>query len=715
MRKWTLLLLLLSISFVLSGCNLFENETVDVTSIVINGEKDFIEIGEELSLTATVNPSDALQDVTWSSNHPEIISVANGKIKGLTAGTADIVATSKENSSIEVRVTITVNPAFAYDDPTSVTFEENVTYVNLDSFITLSTKVLPVTASQEVTYTSSDEIIATVDSLGKVTGHSLGIVTITASANADNTLFDTFLLEVIDGDVSEIIIQGFEELIEGDSTVLNAEVLPLGVSQDVSWSTNNPELATINESGQLTALKEGTVYVTAISNVNPNIFKIKKVVVKTEEIRINPTFNLDGYEIEIMTAEHAIHEHDPFDDNYNGLDKDAKQQAMTEVQQLFNCSFKFIPFPVEAPWGDVRVNWLNENASRNAVETDIFVSTTDWVKQLADGGSIVDLTDYYYLYGNNAMSRALIETSTYENKIYSFLSHDVGRVYTDKGILYNVALTETLGLESPAKLFNDGQWTYTDFSNYVKNAKIKLNQSQTVLSGKPGLYFAGMVNAAGVNLLDRYSTDLNYQNQYAVESSSVLRDLYQTTGWGSNGWDCDIQSFALGNSIFAVGEVWFVNSSGRWPNHLWDPAGNSVYGFVPFPYPDDFEKEDTKTFVYGGSCYMQAANRQYPTNVTEEYIYLAFTEVMLRTGEIMRSDPNFDEEEIAKRSISSRFTDEESVNAVTYFGKDNLIFDDIYARSHMLGSAFDQIICDGEDYHQVLAQLQISLDNPIVQ
>ncbi len=95
-------------------------ETVNVrtTGILVDPVDIAIQIGEEYAFTAGLTPSDADSPVVWKSDHPEIVSVdENGKVSGISTGTAVITAMSREGhkrSSSQVTVTV---PASVTVDP----------------------------------------------------------------------------------------------------------------------------------------------------------------------------------------------------------------------------------------------------------------------------------------------------------------------------------------------------------------------------------------------------------------------------------------------------------------------------------------------------------------------------------------------------------------------------------------------------------------------
>jgi len=720
MKKWITLTLVFILAFVFVGCKPDvddDDDLVNATAVTISGAKAEIEIAEEMQLTAAVVPSTAVQTVNWSTSDAAISTVdATGKVVGVAAGTVEIKAAAASNSKIFKSINVTVNAPVVVIDPTSVELTGTKTEVTMGSNITLVATVLPEGASQEVTFASSDEAIATVSSIGRVTGVAIGTVTITATVVANNTLTDTYEVTVIeeviipvDTDPEEIVIQGEDQMQVDTSILLVASVLPTGVNQNVTWSSSNAAIATVTAGGEVTALAEGTVYIIVTSTVDTNITMMHKIVVKPAPI-VEPYPNLGGYQIKIMAAGHAMFEHDPFLELYTGLDKTAKQTAWLEVETNFNCDLAVVAYPDVAPWGPSRISWLNEKAALNAAETDIFVSTTDWVKVLVDGGSVADVLEYYTLYGQNQMSAVMRAAATYKGGLYALPTVAAAGLQVDSGIFYNVAFVERLGLESPAKLFNEGGWTYTGFTNWVTEADALLAEGQTVLSGRPFYYWQGMVNAGGVKLADTLTQSMNLKHPYGVSAATILRNLYNL-GWGTNAWDAAATSFNEGNSIMQGGNLWFVRTDNRWPSTLWDAGGNSRFGYVPFPYPDALTKDNTRIGGVGGACYMQAAGRVYPVGVTAKDVYRAFTEMMLNTTKYVKADPTYSEDGIMTTAAESKVDDPESVIALVYFKRDKVIFDPLWTMltdATYIGPAIDQIVTLGSDYNEIMdAQMSV--------
>ncbi len=92
-----------------------------VTSVSIVPQQATLSINQQQQFTATVIGGAAVTDfgVTWSSTDATVASVdANGMVKAVKAGTANIIATSKANTNFRAVAPVVVTP----DQPSSVNF-----------------------------------------------------------------------------------------------------------------------------------------------------------------------------------------------------------------------------------------------------------------------------------------------------------------------------------------------------------------------------------------------------------------------------------------------------------------------------------------------------------------------------------------------------------------------------------------------------------------
>ncbi|MBO0594028.1 Ig-like domain-containing protein, partial [Cellulophaga sp. E16_2] len=145
--------------------------TFAVTGITVDPSAITITNGSTTALTETIAPANATnQNVTWSSGDDAIASVsATGVVIGNAIGTATITVTT-EDGGFTATSTITVQAAtFAV---TGITVDPTAITITNGSTTTLIETITPANATnQNVTWSSSDDTIASVSATGVVTGN----------------------------------------------------------------------------------------------------------------------------------------------------------------------------------------------------------------------------------------------------------------------------------------------------------------------------------------------------------------------------------------------------------------------------------------------------------------------------------------------------------------------------------------------------------------
>ena len=142
---------------------------------------------------------------------------------------------------------------------------------NLRRGITIQLLAAPSNAANNfvdvpVTWSSSDETRATVDNTGKVTTVAGGDVTISAAAGGKTGTFEINVQYPV-GSVS-VAAPGASIRQEGtvdlDAALLDTEG-EAAVGRTVQWSSSNTAIATVNSSGVVSGVADGTVTITATS------------------------------------------------------------------------------------------------------------------------------------------------------------------------------------------------------------------------------------------------------------------------------------------------------------------------------------------------------------------------------------------------------------------------------------------------------------------
>ena len=113
MKKFLTFTFAILLAFVLVACG---SSSAKPESIEIKASSRAVRIGKTIQLTATVKPSGASQEVVWTSSNNAYATVSeSGKVTGVGTGKAIITATSKEDSSVSAKITISVSESSGDD------------------------------------------------------------------------------------------------------------------------------------------------------------------------------------------------------------------------------------------------------------------------------------------------------------------------------------------------------------------------------------------------------------------------------------------------------------------------------------------------------------------------------------------------------------------------------------------------------------------------
>ena len=172
-----------------------------VTGVKIQGNSSMVINGKQ-TLKAVISPSNATnKGVTWESSDPSIATVdSKGNVVAKAKGTVTITVTTKDGNH---KATLNINVKEQLVTKITISGSKKV---NVGKTITLKATVSPSNATNKgVTWSSSDESIATVDANGKVTGKKAGKVTIKATAKDGSKVSKTYTIEVVEEKVTYTI------------------------------------------------------------------------------------------------------------------------------------------------------------------------------------------------------------------------------------------------------------------------------------------------------------------------------------------------------------------------------------------------------------------------------------------------------------------------------------------------------------------------------
>ncbi len=270
-------------------------KTVQPTGVALNKTSVSITVGETVTLTATVQPSNATEKtITWSSGNTSIAKVKNGVVTGVSAGTATI--TAKTANGKKASCTVKVAPKTI--QPTGVTLNKSALTMEGGDSALLTATVAPANASNKtLTWSSGEPSIAEVNN-GKVTGKSPGTVTVTAQTVNGKKATCTVTVKAKSVWPTDVSLNRSDLTLEkGSEALLTAAVSPSNATdKTVTWASDRPSIAKVSD-GRVTGISPGRATITA-TTVNG------KQAACTVEVTVSPTgISLSKSSITIKTAQ----------------------------------------------------------------------------------------------------------------------------------------------------------------------------------------------------------------------------------------------------------------------------------------------------------------------------------------------------------------------------------------------------------------------------
>lgn len=249
----------------------------------------------------------------------------------------------------------------------------------------LTANLLPNNATNKLLrWELSDESIANLSSSGILNPLKYGSVKVVAKSTDGSDIFDERVFDFI----PPILVNSIEvdqyEITDGLPIQIFALVLPTDAeNKDLVWSISDSSIASIDQTGLLTPLKNGTVQITISSTDNSEVFQT--IEVKISGVNTQKRTTLKAENILLWQRNNGGWPKEPHN-SFNGYDR---QQTPEEIQEAMNKkTFTDTTIDNNHTTGEVRI--LLE-AYKNTNNIDYLVAAVKGVEylftaQYANGG-----------------------------------------------------------------------------------------------------------------------------------------------------------------------------------------------------------------------------------------------------------------------------------------------------------------------------------------
>ncbi len=224
-------------------------------------------IGEKVKMNYEILPANTTGKenlvVEWSSDNSSVATIDNtGEVTAIAIGTATITGKIKD-TNITKKIEINVTPVGVQ----SITLNASSGTLSIGNSVSLTANVLPVNATNKtVTWTSSNNTVATVNAAGIVNAKALGTAIITATSE-DGNKTATYTLTVSAINVTGVTLNATSGTLSvGQTRQLTATIAPLNATnKQVTWTSSNTNIATVSSNGIIKAVAAGSATITVKS------------------------------------------------------------------------------------------------------------------------------------------------------------------------------------------------------------------------------------------------------------------------------------------------------------------------------------------------------------------------------------------------------------------------------------------------------------------
>ena len=263
------------------------------TGIALDTTEVNVDVGDTYTVKVSFEPETATEKgLIWSSSDDTIATVEDGVITGVSVGNCEVTASTTNGKFARVIVHV-------YQSLGGLTLNVNDVTIDKGETYQLEAKFDPDDATnQDLTWSSSNEDVATVDENGLVKGLKGGLSVIKVTSD-DGNYSATCIVTVMER-TSNLSVSPKTKVLEvGETVSLHVSASPASVTvKTYTWTSSNKKVATVNSSGVVTAKKKGTAKITVAVKDGSG----RKAVATIKVVKRASSLALDKYLIQMIVG-----------------------------------------------------------------------------------------------------------------------------------------------------------------------------------------------------------------------------------------------------------------------------------------------------------------------------------------------------------------------------------------------------------------------------
>ena len=280
---------------------IYVNVSLKDASVSVENSTLELKVDERYDLNATTVPS--FLNVEYVSSNESVATVTDyGIVTAVGEGTTTITLTVGNDVTYAVNttnVTVTVSKI-----PTEITVDTTPLDLFVGDEIVIVANLTPAGAGN-VTFTSSDYDVVDFDFEGNVIAQGKGQAIITVSFAGDDKYAaaenKTIIINVSLDNASVTVDNNTLDLKVGETSAINATKHPDTIMLDITYTSSNSSVVTVDKKGIVTAVGEGTAVITvevgddeiyAKNSTTVNV-TVRKIATEIESSAVTTVYNVD--------------------------------------------------------------------------------------------------------------------------------------------------------------------------------------------------------------------------------------------------------------------------------------------------------------------------------------------------------------------------------------------------------------------------------------
>lgn len=265
-----------------AACDISVRDVTFADTIKLEQAKMTLGEGTSAKLNLTLDPPGADETITWTTDDATVATVDNqGNVSAKGLGDAVVTATTERG----VQAAANIKVVGKGKEVTAIQLKNSKAELYEGNAMQLEYALTPKSPEDpSVTWTSSAPDVAYINEGGLLVAEKAGKTTLTAVASSGVTA----QMQVTVKGAELTITPNPVSLKKGGTQKLNAKILPSGLVLTTTWKAADPAIATVDDSGVVTAVGNGMTTVTASLDSGATATVMVSVVdVPAKDIKVN--------------------------------------------------------------------------------------------------------------------------------------------------------------------------------------------------------------------------------------------------------------------------------------------------------------------------------------------------------------------------------------------------------------------------------------------